>query len=148
MVRQVAGWLLLLALAFAAPASAAPSPGGIYAIINADVPAQNTVAAQALQTPGVDGLLIHLHWQTISPAKMQYDWTALDRVVQIAVAANKTFEIGIETGSLTPAWVTDPAPTGVGAAHATFTLDEAAAEQCSTFTMAAPWDPAYLAAFG
>jgi hypothetical protein len=49
------------ALCSAEPAVAATTPpGGIYAILEASVPDQYPVATQALQTPGVDGLLIHL----------------------------------------------------------------------------------------
>ncbi|HEX2593784.1 MAG TPA: hypothetical protein VHL34_19955 [Rhizomicrobium sp.] len=147
-LRSAAGCLVGLALAFAQPAVAATPPGGVYAIIAANTPAQDPVATQALQVPGVDGLLIHLRWADISPATKQYNWTTLDRVVQIALAANKRFEIGIETGSQTPAWMFTPKSAGgMGAPHATFTVDAFSAEQCYTFDMAPPYSAAYLSAF-
>jgi hypothetical protein len=141
------GALVAALLGLAMPASAA-KPGGVYAIVDASAPAQDAVTAAALATPGVDGLLIHLRWNDISPSRTTYDWASLDRVLKLVTASNpvKRFEIGIVTGAAQPSWITDPVSSGgLGAAHATF--DIAAAGKCTTFTMAAPWDHAYLTAF-
>lgn len=127
-------------------AKAAPAPGGIYAILNASAPDQYPVARNALRNPGSDGLLIHLRWKQISPALMQYDWAALDKAVHIATQQNKRFEIGIVTGGAMPDWVTAAPPLGLGALSATFDVTPQGGT-CTSFTMAAPYDRAYLKAF-
>ena len=85
--------LALVCVGSLAPANAATPAGGVYAIIEASAQNQVDVVTQALQTPGVDGLLIHLRWGEISPSLKKYDWTTLDQAIQLAVAANKRFEI-------------------------------------------------------
>jgi len=143
--KRLAG--ALTGLIFAIPAAAAPAPGGVYTIIGAEFQNQYAITAQALQSPGVDGLLIHLRWNQISTGLEQYDWTMLDNAVQLATTAHKRFEIGIVTGAAMPSWITDASPAGLGAQHATFSFDAVQGQGCTTFTMAAPYDPAYLAAF-
>jgi hypothetical protein len=130
-----------------APAAAAPPPGGVYAIIVASDAAEYDVTAQALQQPGIDGLLIHLRWDQISPSLMQYDWTTLDKAVQLATDAHKRFEIGIVTGAAMPGWIYAPPPMGLGAQSATFDVDAIVGGGCTTYTMSPPYDPAYLRAF-
>jgi len=104
-LRLFGGWLITAALLTGlGNAAAATPPGGVYAIVDAVSPAQDNIAAQALATPGVDGLLIHLRWNRISPTLKQYDWTSLDRVVTLAMKAGKRFEIGIVTGGALPGW--------------------------------------------
>src|SRR5882757_7959137 len=127
-MRTFARWLAAAAL-LAGPAAATP-PGGVYAIVDAVSPAQDSIATQALNTPGVDGLLIHLRWNAISKTKEQYNWASLDRVVKLATAANKRFEIGIVTGAALPSWVTAAKPAGMGAKHATFYIDASVANGC------------------
>src|SRR5580698_7804013 len=74
----------------AAPATAAPPPGGIYSIIDAatllppkkgvvhPLPSQGAISTQALMLKGVNGLLIHLRWNAISTGVETYNWTALN----------------------------------------------------------------------
>ena len=135
---------------FAASATAAPA-GGVFAIINATSPQaekrQEALVSPAFQTPGVNGLLIHLHWNQIIPARGQFDWTALDRAALLATAANKRFEIGIVTNGAMPDWVTAPPPDGAGALHGRFRYNAAMANGCNSLVMASPYDAAYLAAF-
>ena len=139
-------WLFAASIAsIPQAATAATPPGGVYAIIEASAPDQYAIATQALQTPGVDGLLIHLRWGEISTKLENYDWTTLDQAIQLAMNAHKRFEIGIVTGGAMPKWVSDPPPMGLGAQHATFDID--AANGCTSFDTAPPWDPAYLEAF-
>ncbi len=139
-------YLWMAGIAFATtPAFAATPAGGVYAIIEASAQNQVDVVTEALQVPGVDGLLIHLRWSEISPSLKTYDWTTLDQAIQLAVTANKRFEIGIVTGGAMPKWVSDPPPMGLGAQHATFEVD--AAGTCTSYDTAPPYDPAYLEAF-
>lgn len=150
---------MLPALA-AANARAAETPsGGTYAIVdtteltypNQKKPPphpQNGIVAQALAVPGVDGLLIHLRWSQISPSKNTYNWDPLDAALGLlADSTKKRFELGIVIGGATPTWVVAAPPTGVGAIHGTFQVNASSAGTCPTFTMAAPYDTNYLAAF-
>jgi hypothetical protein len=130
----------------ARPAIAVAPPGGIYAILAANTPDQYKIARKALRKPGVDGLLIHLRWNEISPSLMQYDWTTLDHAVRLAVRNNKRFELGIVTGGAMPGWITAPPPQGLGAQSATFYVNPLSGK-CTSFVMAPPFDPAYLKAF-
>lgn len=147
-LRLAGGWLAAVTSLVGLPAMAATPPGGVYSIVDAVSPAQDAITARALKQSGVDGLLIHLRWNKISPTtKKVYDWSSLDRVVALATAAHKRFEIGIVVGAALPGWVTAPQPAGMGARHATFYVDAASAGGCQSFTMAAPYDAAYLSAF-
>jgi hypothetical protein len=146
--RVLCAWLCAVVASAAAPAAApVVPPGGIYAILAADTPAQYSLARKALHTPGVDGLLIHLRWAQISPTLMHYDWTALDNAVQLTKHTRKRFELGIVTGGAMPGWITEPPPQGLGAQSATFEVDPLGGS-CTSLVMAPPYDPAYLEAFG
>lgn len=134
-------------------------PGGTYAIVdtteltypNQKKPPphpQNGIVTQALMVPGVDGLLIHLRWNQISPSKNTYVWDPLDAALGLlANSSKRRFELGIVIGGATPTWVVAPPPTGVGAAHGAFQVEASSAGTCPSFTMAAPYDPKFLAAF-
>jgi hypothetical protein len=152
MLLKIFNVCLFAAVAWMAqPAHASSSPGGIYVIMNATaLPSerrQEATVGEALQNPGVDGVLIHLRWNEISPARGRFDWSVLDRATQLAMAARKRFEIGIVTGAALPAWITDPPPAGLGAAHASFSYNAAMANGCNTMVLPAPYDAAYLGAF-
>ncbi|MGH6873315.1 MAG: hypothetical protein ACREHE_17600 [Rhizomicrobium sp.] len=137
------GWVLATGVA-----GAATPAGGVYAIIDAaQLAQQKQVVTAALAEPGVDGLLIHLRWGQTSNGFMSYDWTALDDTIALATAAHKRFEIGVVMGGATPGWVTAPAPKGLGAASASFTVNASVGGGCTTFIMAAPYDPNYLKAY-
>lgn len=146
LLRVLGAVLFAGTVSAAEPAAAAAPPGGVYSILLASSQDQYAVATQALATPGVDGLLIHLRWNQVSTTLMTYDWTTLDNAVQLATNAHKRFELGIETGGAMPAWITAPAPQGLGAQSATFEVDQLSGI-CTSFTMAPPYDPAYLQAF-
>ncbi len=144
----------------AAPAGAAPPPGGIYSIIDAatllppkkgvahPLPSRGPISTQALMVRGVDGLLIHLRWNAISTGVETYDWTALNDAVTLAMNQNKRFSVGVVVGGAEPAWLTAPTTSGgLGAKFGTFQVNAVDAGSCPTFKMAAPYDPAFLAAF-
>lgn len=130
---------------------AATPPGGIYVIMNATSLGaerhQEATVGAALQNSGVDGVLVHLHWDEINPARGTFDWRALDRATALVASANKRFEVGIATGIALPQWVVEPPPAGLGAAHATFSYNAAMANGCNTMVLPAPYDTAYLGAF-
>jgi hypothetical protein len=151
MVLRIVGGALLAAMVWSSAMATPASPGGVYSIINATSAQaeqqQAGIAAESLQNPGVDGLLIHLRWNEVAPSRTQYKWAALDAAVQLAINANKRFEIGILVDGAIPDWVIAPAPGGLGAQSATFSYDAAMANGCNTIVIAAPYDPAYLMAF-
>lgn len=125
-------------------------PGGIYVIMNATSRgaerSQEATVTQSLNA-GVDGVLIHLHWDQINPARGTFDWRALDRATALVASANKRFEIGIATGIALPQWIIAPPPAGLGAAHGVFSYNAAMANGCNTLTLPAPYDAVYLGAF-
>jgi hypothetical protein len=156
---SIAFFAAIMPLLVSVPVRAAETtPGGTYAIVDTSeltYPSQkkppphpqNGIVTQALMTPGVDGLLIHLRWSQISSSRETYVWDPLDAAIGLASHYSKRFEIGIVIGGATPAWVTAPAPTGMGAIHGKFQINASSAGTCPTFTMAAPYDPNFLAAF-
>lgn len=155
----VAAFTILTSSAMPAAAQTAPTPGGIYSIIEASTllpppkgeknpsPSQGPISTRALMTKGIDGLLIHLRWNEISHNTERYDWTSLDDAIQLAMNHGKKFELGIVIGGAEPTWLFAPAPTGLGATHGTFQVNASSAGTCPTFTMAPPYDPVFLSAF-
>lgn len=148
--------VLMLAGAGAARGQEAPAPdiGGIYVVGqkyflppkiwkggNGELPA-------AARHPGVDGILIDLTWSDIASAYRKYDWTLLDYMARLAVAAGKTFEIAIITGSSTPGWVFSPPPDGYGAQSATFDYIQSTkpGAVCAPQRLPLPWDAGYQTA--
>jgi hypothetical protein len=112
-----------------------------------DFPNSNQVAAAlsaALTVPGVDGLQLGIAWNTLEPGMGQYDWTTLDQWVGLAVSLGRKFELSLPAHS-PPAWLFQPAPRGAGATPLSFTYaPHDALKGCSSETIAAPWDPAFL----
>ncbi len=157
--RFVFGALAAFAIPASSAASAAPPSGGVYSILEASTllpppqgektpsPTQGPLSTRALMAQGVDGLLIHLRWNEISHNIEKYDWSSLDAAIQLAMNQGKRYELGIVIGGAEPAWLTAPPPTGLGALHGTFQVNASAAGTCPTFTMAAPYDQAFLTAF-
>src|SRR5580658_4032271 len=139
MRRGCTALMLVLGLATAARAASPPDIRGVYVITNPYFVATGSVAA-ALDVPGVDGLLIHLFWNDITkPARKEvYDWGFLDTAVKMALAAGKTFELGIVTGGSTPAWVYAKPPGGLGGVARAFPFEDGSGA-CTTLTMTAPF---------
>ena len=144
----------------AAPASrtgAAAQPAtvdlrGLYVVTKVP-PASNALgaaASAAFNVPGVNGALLVMGWDVIEPAMGQYDWTAFDQWMTMAVSAGKKIELSITTGYVgsnhTPSWLFQPPPNGGGAKPLTFSFTRRPTDTtCLTESLAAPWDPAFLA---
>ncbi len=136
--------------ALAAAAQQKPDLRGVY-VYSSDVsriskPYANGVTA-SLGVPGMDGIVLVIAWSAIEPSMGQYQWTTLDSWLQQATAAGKKIDLTVTAGSATPAWLFDPAPGGAGAKPIAFTVSphSGATGVCDSETLAAPWDPAFLA---
>ena len=71
--------------------------GGVYAILVGNAPDQYLLAKRARRNPGVDGLLIHLRWDQISPV------CAFSRVRSAATSASNALRstiLGVANSSL------------------------------------------------
>jgi hypothetical protein len=136
----------------ALPGSAAatlPDIRGIY-VIGQKFFLSNGQLAQAIATPGVDGILVDLDWSDVASPTVakSYSWTLLDSMVQLAITQGKKFEIAIITGGSTPPWVFSPPPQGLGAASGNFVYVQATkpGAACIDEKLALPWDDNYMAA--
>jgi uncharacterized protein (TIGR03437 family) len=138
---------LLLALTLTLHAQTTTDLRGIY-VSGTDFPVSQQVAtalATALSSPGVDGLLLGIAWSSLEPAMGQYDWSILDQWVAKAASLGKRVKLSLPAHSPAP-WLFQPAPAGGGVNPLTFTYSSHdATKPCTTETIAAPWDPAFLA---
>lgn len=152
-----------LALAVGASPSPAPATGtdaqsapadlrGLYVVTKVP-PASKALgdaASAAFNVPGVSGALLVMGWDVIEPALGQYDWTDFDQWMTLAVSSGKKIELSITTGYVgsnhTPSWLFQPAPSGGGAHQLTFSFTRRPTDTtCLTESIAAPWDPVFLA---
>ena len=125
---------------------------GIYVFSN-DVSLISAATARnimsALASNGTDGLALDIGWDAIEPTMGHYDFTLLDQWMQTAIAAHRKIDLVIPAGSATPSWVFQPAPAGAGVTPLDFTISPHSGQtgMCDSETIAAPWDPAFLAQF-
>jgi hypothetical protein len=111
--------------------------------------------AQALTVPGVDGLTLLLGWDILEPDKDSYDWTELDQWMNAAVASGKNVILAIRAGQDTPCWLFLSPQCGeayakeyAGATPLAFLVsprEGIGQSKCNPVTIAAPWDPIFLA---
>jgi hypothetical protein len=75
----------------------------------------------------------------------QFQWDTLDQWMGMAIASGKKVELSVRA-DLAPVWLFQPAPGGAGANPLSFTYaPQGGAKDCNSETIAAPWDPAFLA---
>lgn len=137
---------ILLICAVARAQTPAGPPRGIYVDSNAfPIPGNDeTVLASSLTVPGVDGLVLVLGWSKVEPAMGQFQWDTLDRWMGMAVSAGIKVELSVRA-DMAPAWLFQPPPVGAGASPLSFTYaPKDGGKTCSSETIAAPWDPAFL----
>ncbi len=92
-------FVVLLSFSITVFAQTSTDLRGIY-VSGTDFPVSKTVAAQldaALATPGVDGLLLGIAWNTLEPGMGQYDWRILDQWVGKAVSLGKRVKLSLPT---------------------------------------------------
>jgi Beta-galactosidase len=144
---------LLLAIPSMLPTAQGQNPPadlrGIYVYTN-DVSQIGTGIANQLTAsfnlPGVDGVAVVIGWNAIEPSLGQYQFSLLDQWIAQVSALGKKIDLVIPSGSSTPAWLFQPAPSGAGATELNFTVSPHGGSTgvCDTVNIAAPWDPAFL----
>jgi hypothetical protein len=103
-----------------------------------------TSLADALKSPGVDGLLLGIAWDSLETGMSQYDWSTLDEWMSTANSRGRKVKLSFPAHS-PPAWLFQPVAGGAGAAPLTFNYaPHDAMKGCRTETIAAPWDPVFL----
>jgi hypothetical protein len=121
---------------------------GIHVGGNDVVQTQKKSLAAALSVPGVDGLLLVIGWNEIEPAMGQYQWDTLDLWIGRADSSGKDVTLSVRAGINTPSWLFQPAQRGAGATRLSFSVTRkggGASSVCEPDSIAAPWDPAFLA---
>ncbi|MGO9059168.1 MAG: hypothetical protein ACLQU2_17535 [Candidatus Binataceae bacterium] len=83
-----AGFAAVGAIAWAAQASV----GGVYAL---DAVANNSINAQVLTNPDVDGIVLRFGWTAIETRDGVFNWKQLDSQIAQAAAHGKKVSIGI-----------------------------------------------------
>ncbi len=154
-MRRLTASLLLsvmLAGALAVGTGMANSPAdvrGMYVIVLDYIfsSPQGVQAQSALKVPGVDGMTLVAGWNSIEPSRGEFDWRTLDKWIGFSDSLGKKITLVIKAGSEIPSWVFQPPPAGGGAVPLNFRVSphEGKTGVCDTETIAAPWDPAYLA---
>jgi hypothetical protein len=101
--------------------------------------------SEALQAPGVDGLVLVLGWNSIEPEPGSYQWTRpadpqwLDEWIGKAIAAGKKVELSLRSDK-GPGWL--PA-AGVRTLPFTY-ASQGGVKSCRTETIPVPWDVGFL----
>jgi hypothetical protein len=107
--------------------------------------ADSVAVIDALNVPGVDGMLLVISWKVLEPGMGKFNWPLLDRWMNIAAGAGKKIELSIP-GELTPNWLFQPAPVGAGISPLYFTFTRRPTDTtCLSDTLARPWDTTFLA---
>ncbi len=121
---------------------------GVYAL---DAVANNSINAQVLTNPDVDGVVLRLGWKAIEPHDGVFSWEQLDSQIVQAAAHGKKVSIGVFAGYGAPSWLYVE-----GSQRFTFVWDQQwGPPPCSIQTIPVPWDPifqarwtAFIRAFG
>ena len=100
----------------------------------------------AINLPGIDGMLLAGKWSELETNYNQYDWTHLDNWMNYAAARNKKVTLDIRAGDGIPTWLFLPPPNGPGATQLTFTISPKDGKTgiCQTDVIAVPWQGAFL----
>jgi len=142
--------LTILLLALSANLSAREGgPRGIY-LYPYPASLRNGDWERAMAVPGVDGTAVVLDWAELSPSGRPkvYDFTELDKRVEMARSHRLAVELVIPAGKGVPAWMFAPPPAGLGAKRLDFVYSHHdGAGPCQSVTMPPPWEAAYQAAF-
>jgi hypothetical protein len=142
--------LSMIAAAWSSPAAAAEPMADLRGIfvdsVAYPIPQEAEARlAEALQQPGVDGLVLVLGWNSIEPERGSYQWTRpaepqwLDQWIGRAIASGKKVELSLRSDK-SPDWL--PA-AGVRTLPFTYAA-QAGAKPCRTETIPLPWDPGFL----
>lgn len=120
-----------------APEAIAPSA---WAIIRTGDSAEKVRTLAAL--PEVGGLIYYTTLRTIEPKEGEFDWSGIDRVLDICRSTGKPLKLAILGGRWVPEWLYER-----GAQRFTWTHDTAYVEAGRSEASApVPWDETYLTA--
>jgi len=110
-----------------------------------DNPNDATIS-NAINTPGVDGLLIVGLWSSLETNFNQYDWSHLDKWLKYANTYNKKVDLSIRSGDGTPNWLFLAPTNGPGATQLTFAISpkDGNTGVCQTDIVTIPWENAFL----
>jgi hypothetical protein len=122
---------------------------GIYVYVGLDTATNSTDAValrEALNEPGVDGMLLVGLWSSIETNLDQYNWNQLDRWMDYAASLNRKITFSLRAGDGIPDWLCLPPPNGAGATKLTFTISpkDGKTTNCQPDKIAIPWEPAFL----
>lgn len=120
---------------------------GIRVGCNGIVRENPTSLDAALRVPGVDGLVLNIGWDELEPAMGGYKWDTLDLWINRADSLGKQITLSVAAGLRTPSWLFQPRPNGGGAVQLSFSIGRKGGNTgvCEPDTIAAPWDPAFVA---
>ena len=122
---------------------------GVYVIV-LNYPyssAQGLSARAALNVPGTDGMTLVCLWNALEPSPGQFAWQTMDKWIALADSLGKKITLAVRAGSGIPAWLFQSSPGRAAAAPMNFRVSphDGKTGVCDTETIAAPWDPAFLA---
>ena len=105
----------------------------------------DAIITNAINVPGVDGMLIVGLWSDLETNFNHYDWSHLDIWMNYAAARNKKVTLAIRAGDGIPDWLYLPPPNGAGATRLDFTISpkDGKTTNCQPDTIAIPWEPAF-----
>ncbi len=121
---------------------------GIYVYVDFETDTNSPAATaliQALNEPGVDGVLLVGLWTNIETNMNAYHWTNLDQWMRIGATLRKKTTISIRAGDGIPAWLYQPPPNGAAATPLNFTVSpkDGKTTNCQPDTIAIPWESAF-----
>jgi hypothetical protein len=155
-MRHSRSWPFWAILLLCGRAQGAPvDQRGIF-VYSEHLPKDQLMLIQALTTvPGIDGLTLLQDWSSFETAPGAYDWTQMDFWMNTAISSGKKVTLAIRAGGSTPCWLFQTGQCGAGYngqyAGATALNFQVSARQgigqgsCNAATLAAPWDPIFLA---
>ena len=110
---------------------------GIYALGDPRRPIPERVA----QKTYVDGLALRYFWDDLEPQDGTFNWSRIDRDIQLARSYRKKVSLSITAGIHTPTWV-----YASGAASFKFMGRTGSGPSgCGAGVVPVPWDPVFLA---
>lgn len=85
---------------------------GFFAIVPYEKLGDTSYMSALLDKPGVNGLSISAPWAALEPVETEFDWKAIDSVIELVKARNKSVILRVTTAGLdnskksdTPEWV-------------------------------------------
>ena len=106
----------------------------------------DATVTNAINLPGMDGMLIVGLWSDIETNYNQYDWSHLDKWMNYAASQDKKVDLSIRAGDGIPVWLFSPPTNGPGATQLTFTISPKDGKTgiCQTNIITIPWQSAFL----